>query len=98
MIQVRIYRPAKTAMQSGQAKAKGWLLEGLSPHRKSPDRLMGWISSKDTLNQIRLEFDTLDDAVAYAERNGWGYTLVPPHSRTLKPKNYADNFSFHRVR
>lgn len=98
MIQVRIYRPTKTAMQSGQARTRGWLLEGLSPHRKAPDSLMGWVSSKDTLNQIRLEFDAIEEAVAYAERQGWTYTLALPHSRTLKPKNYADNFSFHRVR
>ena len=98
MIQVRISRPTKTAMQSGQAKTRGWLLEGVSPHRKSPDSLMGWISSKDTLNQIRLEFDTQEEAVAHAERHGWQHTVVPPHNRALKPKNYADNFSFHRIR
>ena len=98
MIQVRIYRPTKTAMQSGQANARGWLLEGLSPHRKAPDSLMGWISSKDTLNQIRLAFESVEDAVAYAERQGWQYIFVPPHDRRFKPKNYADHFSFHRVR
>jgi hypothetical protein len=98
MIQVRIYRPTKTAMQSGQAKTKGWLLEAVSPYRKAPDSLMGWVSSKDTLNQIRLEFDAVEEAIAYAERQGWQYALVPPQERRCKPKNYADNFSFHRIR
>jgi ETC complex I subunit conserved region len=97
MIQVRISRPSKTAMQSGQAKTHTWLLEGVSPHRKAPDSLMGWVSSKDTLNQIRLSFATLAEATAHAEHNGWQYTVTPPHERRLKLKAYADNFSFHRV-
>ena len=79
-MQARIYRPAKTVMQSGRAKARSWVLEfdQLTPRR--PEPLMGWTSSGDTLNQVRLRFASREDAVAYAERKGLAYTVEPVHS------------------
>jgi ETC complex I subunit conserved region len=94
----RILRPAKTAMSSGTARTKLWVLEFEQATRRQPEPLMGWIAAEDTLNQIRLQFDTLEEAKAYADRQGLSYVVEPPHSRTIKPKAYADNFRFDRIR
>jgi hypothetical protein len=98
MAVARIYRPAKTAMQSGRALTRDWVLEFEQGSHRRPDPLMGWSSAQDTLNQIKLRFDTLDEAKAYAEKHGHDYAIIEPHERRLKPKSYADNFRYDRVR
>ena len=95
-MKVRIYKPAKTAMQSGVANTREWLLES-EPTAKEVDPLMGWTASRDTMQQVELTFATLDEAKAHAEKNGWQYTVEIPHSRPVRPKAYADNFAFNRV-
>jgi len=95
-MQVRIYKPAKTAMQSGQRNTKEWLLEA-EPAPKEVDPLMGWTSSRDTMQQVKLHFATLDEARGYAEKMGWRYTIELPHPRHIRPKAYADNFAYNRV-
>lgn len=92
----RIYQPAKTAMQSGRAKTKSWLLE-FEPTQKNIDPLMGWTGSNATLRQLRIYFSSQDAAVAYAQSHNIPYMLDEPHSRSRKRKSYADNFSFHKV-
>ena len=62
MALARIYRPAKTAMQSGRAKTRKWVLEYEPTSRRDPDPLMGWSSARDTLNEVQLHFDTLEEA------------------------------------
>jgi hypothetical protein len=95
----RIYRPAKTAMQSGRGGwAKKWVLEYEPASRREPDPLMGWSSALDTLNEVQLRFDTLDEAVAFATKHGLDYTVIEPHARRPKAKSYADNFRYDRVR
>ncbi len=91
-MKARIYRPAKTVMQSGRGKTESWVLEfdQLTPRR--PEPLMGWTSSGDTLNQVCLKFATSEDAVAFAERKGLDYAVEPEHVRRVRPRNYADNF------
>ena len=91
---VRIYRPAKSAMQSGRAKAQSWTMEYELKTQRQPEELMGWTSSGDTLNQVRLNFNTLEDAVAYADKKGWGYTVQPEQDRIVRPRNYVDNFKY----
>jgi len=98
MTRARIFRPAKTAMQSGQAQTRKWVLEYEPATRREPDPLMGWSSARDTLNQVRLRFPTLDEAVAFANKKGLEYTVIEPHQRTPKTKAYADNFRYDRVR
>jgi hypothetical protein len=98
MAQARIYQPAKTAMQSGRAGTRKWLLDYEQASPRQPEPLMGWISARDTLNQIHLRFDTLEEAVAFAEKHGLDYTVIEPHERVLKPKAYADNFRYDRPR
>ena len=97
-MQVRIYRPAKTAMQSGKANAKAWVLEYEPVAAKRPDRLMGWLGSNDTTQQIRLKFATETEAIAYAKRKGLEFQVFG--EATKKPvavKNYADNFRFDKL-
>lgn len=91
---VRIYRPSKSAMQSGRAKAQDWVMEYELKTARQPEGLMGWTSSGDTLNQVRLSFPTLDEAVAYATKKGWGYTVQPEQERIIRPRNYVDNFKY----
>src|SRR2546421_6923226 len=97
MAQARIYRPTKTAMQSGRAKTRKWVLEFEPASRRDPDPLMGWSSARDTLNEVQLHFETLDEALAYAQKRGLDYTLIEPQQPTPKAKSYADNFRYDRV-
>ena len=93
----RILRPAKNAMQSGRANTKRWLLEYEQASRRDPDPLMGWSSAHDTLNEVRLHFATLDEAIAFAAKRGLDYTVVAPQPRTEKQQSYADNFRYDRL-
>jgi ETC complex I subunit conserved region len=93
----RIYQPAKTAMQSGEARTKDWVLEFEPQSAETRDPLMGWTSSSDTLAQVHLAFDTKDEAIAYATRNGIAYTVSEPKPRRAIRKAYADNFKFGRI-
>lgn len=94
----RIYKPAKTAMQSGRAKTKSWILEFEPAAAKRPDPLMGWAGSQDTSGQVQLRFATQGEAIAYAERHEIAYVLAMPQAMRVRPKAYADNFKFDRVR
>jgi len=89
----RIYRPAKTAMQSGRGKTKAWMLELVSSAKRTADPLMGWTSVSDTDSQIKLEFDTREQAIAYAKRENLEFTVEEPRERKRKVKSYAENFS-----
>ena len=91
----RIYKPAKSAMQSGQAPRE-WVLEFAPARPREIEPLMGWVSGSDTRAQIRMSFNTLGEAVAYATRNGIPFRIEDPRETELKPKSYADNFKFGR--
>ena len=88
----RIYKPAKTAMQSGRGNTKEWVVEFEQTTPKQHDPLMGWTSSADTQQQVKLYFATKEEASAYCARNALDYVLQEPRERRLKPKAYADNF------
>ena len=96
-MRARIYQPPKTAMQSGRALTRQWVLEFEPSAPRRPDPLMGWIGGGDTRAQVHLHFETRDEAVAYAEKNGIPYDLELPQSRRVKPKAYADNFRHERI-
>jgi len=91
-MRARIYQPTKTAMQSGRGKSGHWLLEYEPETPRRPEPLMGWISSGDTLNQVRIRFDTREEAEAFAKRKNIDYAVEVPHQRRVVPRNYADNF------
>ncbi|PIB92622.1 ETC complex I subunit [Caulobacter sp. FWC2] len=92
----RIYRPAKNAMQSGKAKTKDWVLEFEPASARKPDPLMGWTTSSDMNGQIRLTFETRDEAVAYAQRHEIPFQLFEPKTPKRIIKAYADNFAANR--
>jgi len=92
----RIYKPAKTAMQSGKAKSRDWMLEFEPASARTIDPLMGWTSSGDMNGQVRLKFETQQEAVAYAERHGIAFELFEPQAPPLIIKSYADNFATNR--
>lgn len=88
----RIYRPARNAMQSGKGKSKNWVLVFEPEAPRSIDPLMGYTSSTDMNQQVRLSFDTQEEAEAYAQRNGIAYSVQPAHDATPKRVSYPDNF------
>jgi hypothetical protein len=98
MARARIFKPAKTAMQSGRARTRKWVLTYEPTTRREPEPLMGWASAEDTLNEVQLHFETMEEAVAFATKNGLDYTVIAPHESTGKLKSYADNFRYDRVR
>lgn len=91
-----LYLPAKTAMQSGAANTHRWVLEFVPQDKKSVDPVMGWISSADTARQLKMYFDSQEEAKRYAAENGIAVELRTPHQRSVKPKSYAANFATNR--
>jgi hypothetical protein len=92
----RIYQPAKSAMQSGLGQAREWVLDYAPERPREIEPLMGWTSSSDMRSQIHMSFATLDEAIAYATRNGIAFRIEEPSKTELKPKSYAENFKFGR--
>ena len=97
MTRARIFKPAKTAMQSGMRNTRDWVLEWEPDEQRVPEPLMGWISSGDTQTQVRLKFGSRDEAVAFAEKHGIPHVVQEPKQRRIKPKAYADNFAYTRT-
>ena len=95
-MRARIYKPARNAMQSGRARTKQWVLEYEPETARAIDPLMGWTSSSDMRQQLCLEFDSAEEAVAYATGNGIAFQVFEPHLPNAKSKSYADNFRFDR--
>ncbi len=87
---VRIYRPTKTAMQSGLRNTQRWLLDF-----ESGDAQVA--GSHDTTRQLRMWFDSKDEAIAFAKKKGFEYRVIEPQARPLRPRAYADNFAFKKV-
>jgi hypothetical protein len=91
MKKAKIYKPSKTAMQSGERNTKKWILEfdtlntGINP-------LMGWETSKDTMSEVKLKFSTKNQAINYAKRNNIDYYIIEPQKRKIIKKSYSDNF------
>ena len=91
MKKAKIYKPARTAMQSGKRNTKNWLLEfdtlntGINP-------LMGWETSKDTMSEVKLQFSTKEQAINYAKKNNIIYYIVEPKEHKIIKKSYSDNF------
>jgi hypothetical protein len=92
----RIYRPAPNAMQSGKGNSRAWVLEYEPEVPRSIDPLMGYTSSTDMNRQIKLRFDTVEEAESYARRAGIPYRIEPAHDASVKKVSYPDNFRFDR--
>lgn len=83
-------------MQSGLAGTKYWVLEFAQHQAKAADPLTGWIGGAETETQLRLKFNTSDEAVEYAKARGLEYDLIEPQKRKRIIKSYADNFAADR--
>ena len=94
----RIYRPAKTAMSSGTARTRKWVLEFVPEEGRDIDPLMGWTSSDDTQTQVKLRFDTKEAALDYARDNGIEAVVTEPKTRkaNVRPRGYGENFATDR--
>ncbi len=97
-MKARIYQPTKTAMQSGRAKTKLWLLEYDAANARFVEPLMGWTGATGTMGQLTLKFESKELAIAYADKHGIAYDVEEPHERKLARRAYADNYAFNRVR
>jgi len=92
MRRARIYKPSKTAMQSGRRNTKNWILQfdtlntGINP-------LMGWENSKDTMSEVKLEFSSKEEAINYVKKNEIDYYIVEPQKPKTIKKSYTDNFT-----
>ena len=89
---IKIYKPSKTAMQSGFGKTRKWLAEYISNEATVKDSLMGWNSSSDTKSQIKVFFETKEQAILWAKNNNYQYIVEEPKVRKIKIKSYASNF------
>ena len=81
----------KTAMQSGNSNSKSWIME-FNKENTEKDYLMGWDSSADTSKQVKLKFNTKEEAIFYANKNNITFDLLEPKKRKIILKSYADNF------
>lgn len=97
-MRARVYQPARTAMQSGSAKTKGWVLEFAPASAREVDPLMGWTSSSDTASQVKLRFDTAEAALAYASQHGITAEVNEPNIRKaiIRAGGYGENFATNR--
>ena len=94
----RIFQPARTALSSGTAKTKSWVLEYVADSARAVDPLMGWTSSDDTQAQVRLSFDSKEAALDYAEAQGIDAVVMEPKKRkpNIRPGGYGENFATNR--
>lgn len=97
-MRARIYRPARTAMSSGSAKTRNWILEFEPVSPRGVDPLMGWTSSSDTQSQVRLRFDSKQAALDYAEEHGIDVVVQDPQQRraNIRSGGYGENFATDR--
>ena len=91
-MKAKIYKPAKTAMQSGRAKYNKWVLKFSDKKNQLKDTMMGWNGGSSTISQIELKFSSKEEAVNYAKKNGIDYEVLETRERKVINKSYADNF------
>ena len=91
MRKAKIYKPTKTVMQAGERNTKKWLLE-FDTLNTDVNPLMGWVSSKDTMSEVKLKFSTREQAISYAKKNNINYYVIEPQKRKIIKKSYSDIF------
>jgi ETC complex I subunit conserved region. len=96
VMRARLYKPAKSAMSSGHAKTKAWVMEFITANNYQRDPLMGWNGATDTTDQTALHFEELEDAKRYAEENDIELVVEESAHMPRKPKSYAANFAYGR--
>jgi len=91
MRKAKIYKPTRTAMQSGKGRTKHWMLEFITSNN-GVNPLTGWETSRDTMSEVKIEFENKDQAVNFAKKNNISYSIVEPQKRKIIKKSYTDNF------
>jgi len=91
MKKAKIYKPNKTAMQSGLRKTNKWILE-FETQDPTKNPLMGWEGSSDMYSELKMEFSTKELAINYAKKKKIDFELIEPKKRKIIKKSYADNF------
>ena len=93
-----IYKPARNAMQSGEARTHHWVLEFAQQAKRGIDPLMGWTSSTDMQSQVQLRFRTAEEAQDYAQANGIEAVMreAQPRQHNIRPRGYGENFATER--
>ena len=91
-MKAKIFKPAKTAMQSGRSKFNKWVLKFSNNKNQLKDTMMGWNGGSSTMSQIELKFSSKEEAVNYAKKNGIDYEVLETRERKVITKSYADNF------
>ena len=91
MKKAKIYKPSKTATQSGLKKFDKWIIEYIT-NDPTINPLMGWESSNDTFSELKMEFSSKELAIEYAKKNNIEYELIEPQKRKIVKKSYSDNF------
>ena len=91
-MKAKIFKPAKTAMQSGRSKFNKWVLKFSDKKNQLKDTMMGWNGGSSTISQIELKFSSKEEAVHYAKKNGIDYEVLETRERKVINKSYADNF------
>lgn len=97
-MRARIYRPARSATQSGTARSRDWVLEFSPEAPRAVDPLMGWTSSADMNSQVRLRFESREAAETYAREHGLEVVVLEPRPRkpNLRARGYGENFATDR--
>ena len=92
--QIRIFKPAKTATQSGDWHGHHWRIDWdvLSKGNRWENPLMGWQSSADYVQGTKLDFKTKEDAIRFAQKQGYEWFVQEPNQRRIIPKAYAEQF------
>ena len=91
-MKAKIYKPSKTAMQSGRSKYNKWVLKFSDQKNQFKDTMMGWNGGSSTVSQIELKFSSKEEAVSYAKKNSIDYEILETSERKVINKSYADNF------
>lgn len=97
-MRARIFKPARTAMSSGTARTRDWVMEFVNETPREIDPLTGWTGSRDTQAQVRLYFDSQAEAEAYARDKGIDFIVLRPQGRAanLRTGGYGENFATNR--
>ena len=91
-MKAKIYKPSKTAMQSGRSKYNKWVLKFSDKNNQLRDTMMGWNGGSSTVSQIELKFNSREEAISYANKNNIDYEVLETSERKVITKSYADNF------
>ncbi len=91
---VRIYRPSKPATQSGEWHSQTWRMDWDILHKghRWENPLMGWQSSGDFMQGTKVNFESKEDAIRFADKQGYEYYVQEPNERKFAPKAYANQF------